>query len=78
MGNQSRSDYAEIEIDDEDVYVSRKFSGCDIRSIRAQDHGAYSDPDGNEHDDNDKGRNCPGRACKFCNPPELEMPGVNQ
>ena len=78
MGNQSRSDYAEIEIDDEDVYVSRKFSGCDIRSIRAQDNGAYSDPDGNEHDDNNEGCKGPREARKFGDPPELEMPGVDQ
>ena len=76
MGDESGRQDAEIQIDNEDVYVSRKLRGCNGISGRAQDHVADSDPDGADHKHNYNGRDGPCRACKFCDPPELEMPGV--
>lgn len=78
MGDESGRQDAEIEIDNEDVYVSRKLHGCNGSGSGTQYHVADSDPDSADHKHNYNGGNGPRPTCKFCDSPELEMPGVKE
>lgn len=74
MGNQSRCDNTEVEINDEDIDVSRKFLSSNRAGFRAKNQRQDDDPyDNNDHLEDER--------CKrsfevdiFRDPPELEMP----
>jgi hypothetical protein len=78
MGNQSRSNDAEIEIDDEDVHIGGKFRSRYGTGSRAKDWAYDNDPYGDDDALDDERRNGPFKKGKFCDSPELEMPAVNQ
>jgi len=77
MRYQGRSDNTEVEIDDEDVYISGKFRSRYSAGFRAKNQRQDGDPDNNGTALENKSRNCPLKMSVFCHSPELEMPGVH-
>ena len=78
MCNQRWSNDAEIEIDNEDVYVCREFSIDYGLTSRAKDRCYDDNPNHNDDDLENERRKGPFKMSILCNPPKLEMPAVNQ
>jgi hypothetical protein len=78
MGDESWTNNTEIKVNDEDIYIRRKFRSRHGVGSRAKYPPHDDDPDGDDDTLNNKCRNGPFKKGKFRDPPELEMPAVNQ
>ena len=78
MANESGSNNTEIEVDDENIYISRKFSSNHSLSSWAEDNLHDDDPYHNDDTLDNKCRNGSFKKSEFCDSPELEMPAVNE
>ena len=78
MGDEGRSHDTEIEVNDEDIYISRKFRSRYGPCSRAENQPDDDDPDSDEDTLENKCRNGSFSKGVFRDPPELKMPGVSE
>src|SRR4030042_980828 len=78
MGDESRPNNTEVEVNDEDIYIRRKFRSRHGAGCRAKDPPYDDDPHSNDDALNNKCRNGSFSKGVFRNSPELEMPAVNE
>ena len=78
MGNEGWPHNTEIEINDENIYITRKFCRNNSFSCSAENNRRDDDPDHNNDALNNKCRNGSFEKSKFCDSPELEMPAVSE
>lgn len=78
MGDEGRPDNTEIEVNNENIHISRKFCGKHSFSNWAENNLRDDDPDHNDDTLDNKCRNRSFKKGVLCDSPKLEMPTVNQ
>jgi len=78
MGDEGRPDDTEIEVDNENIHICRKFCSNNRFPYGAENQPHDYDPDNNDDTLDNKRRNGSFEKSKFCDSPELEMPAISE